>query len=101
MSGSERYSRTSTSRIPAAERTLVDVYMPASWPLGLSRKVADWVRARRRRGGFRRLLKLDDHLLQDLGCSRQEVLRGAGLPEENDAPAEIERSRIRRTRWKR
>lgn len=98
MPASEHYPRKHASRLPGGERTLVDVYMPAMWPLGLSRAVANWIRAWRRRRAFLRLLKLDDRMLRDLGYTREDVLRAARLPwRENAAQAVLERGRRARS----
>jgi uncharacterized protein YjiS (DUF1127 family) len=40
---------------------------------------------RRDRAAFRRLLELDDHLLADIGCTREEVRWAASLPSDTNA----------------
>lgn len=56
-----------------------EFYMPAMPPIWLteaiSARIANWRRRRR----IRRLLKYDDHLLEDLGYRRTDLLIEAGL----------------------
>lgn len=69
------------------------VVMPASWPSGLGRGVAGWLRAWQRRRHFLRLLDLDDHLLDDVGYSRDEVCWAARLPLRVNAAVALSRRR--------
>ena len=56
-----------------------------------------WRARRRDRAVFLGLLQLDDHLLDDLGCTREEVRWAAALPlSESAAQALRRRARARR-----
>jgi hypothetical protein len=59
---------------------LPDFYLPAMWPLGLQRFIADWIWAWRWRRRLRRLLAQEALGQARLGSARQEVKRGAELP---------------------
>ena len=52
----------------------------------------------RRRKGFRRLLDLDDHMLDDIGVQRHEVVHAANLPLSVDAATELRRISLERRR---
>lgn len=53
-----------------APRRYPDLYMPAMPPVALIEQLHHWVCRRR----MRRLLRLDDHRLRDLGYSRADLL---------------------------
>ena len=65
---------SSTIEAPVARRG--DLYAE-SWPAALARPVKQgiaWIGFRRRlRRGIRELMALDDHMLRDIGISRNEV----------------------------
>ncbi|MBA1272177.1 hypothetical protein [Stutzerimonas azotifigens] len=57
-----------------------DFYLPAMWPLGLQRRVADWLWAWRWRRRLRRLIALEARGQARLGSVREEVMQGARRP---------------------
>ena len=66
----------------------------------LSRHVTDTIRARRRRRGFKKLLDLDDHMLDDIGVTRAEVEIAVGLPVFVNAADELRRMSLERRRMR-
>ena len=52
--------------------------------------------ARHRRRRFKRLLDLDDHMLEDIGVARHEVASAARLPLSMDAATELRRVSLER-----
>lgn len=64
----------------------------------LGNRLADRIRRRRRRRGFKRLLDLDDHMLRDIGVTHAEVQIAAGLPVSVDAATELRRMSLERLR---
>jgi uncharacterized protein YjiS (DUF1127 family) len=65
---------------PPTQAELERIYMPAMPPLDLFAAIGRWIGRWRRRRSLRRLLDLDDHLLQDLGYTRTELIRAVRLP---------------------
>lgn len=64
----------------------------------LADRLLDRTRQRRRRRGFKRLLDLDDHMLDDLGVLRHEVEEASRLPLSLDAATELRRVSLERRR---
>lgn len=64
----------------------------------LADRLFDRTRQRRRRRGFKRLLDLDDHMLDDLGVLRHEVEEASRLPLSLDAATELRRVSLERRR---
>ena len=64
----------------------------------LADRLLDRTRQRRRRRGFKRLLDLDDHMLDDLGVLRHEVEEASRLPLSVDAATELRRVSLERRR---
>ena len=64
----------------------------------LADRLLDRVRQRRRRRGFKRLLDLDDQMLDDLGVLRHEVVEASHLPLSVDAATELRRVSLERRR---
>ncbi|WP_148252949.1 hypothetical protein [Aidingimonas lacisalsi] len=66
-----------------------DFYMPAMPPLKLISKLEHWWRMYRRRRQFRQrflpLLAHDDHVLEDIGHHRGDILWASRLPLDFDA----------------
>lgn len=83
-----RHSERESERQPKRPE-MPDLYMPAMPPLGLIHDVENLVRALVRRWRFRRrflpLLNHDDHILEDMGHVREEILWAARLPLREDA----------------
>ncbi len=79
-----------------------DFYMPAMPPLGLIRAFERWWRAYRLRRQFRRrylsLLAHDDHMLEDMGHHREDILWASKLPLKVDADQTLARCRALRRR---
>jgi uncharacterized protein YjiS (DUF1127 family) len=48
--------------------------------IGWGRKLLIWIERSRQRTALQEIAEDDDHLLQDIGKSRQEALREAGKP---------------------
>ncbi len=67
-------------RSAAARTAMPDLCMPAMPPLGLMAAVDRWIEARRRRRALRQLLALDDHLLCDLGLTREHLSEATRAP---------------------
>jgi uncharacterized protein YjiS (DUF1127 family) len=66
------------------------------WEVACQR-YAIWRARRLDRAAFKSLLLLDDHLLEDLGCTREEIRWAAALPLSVNAALALEgRSRARR-----
>ncbi len=64
----------------------------------LARRLESSIRQRRRRRGFRKLLDLEDHMLDDIGVTRSEVMIAAHLPLSVDAATELRRMSLERRR---
>lgn len=64
----------------------------------LSASLIERIRHIRRRRGLKRLLDLDDHMLDDLGVTRGEVQIATGLPLSADAATELRRMSLQRRR---
>lgn len=64
----------------------------------LSASLIERVRRLRRRRGFKRLLDLEDHMLEDIGVTRAEVQMATGLPLSTDAATELRRVSLERRR---
>lgn len=64
----------------------------------LRKRAAEARRRRMERAGFREMMKLDDHLLHDIGVTRADVAYCAGLGEERDATQELLRRSSRTLR---
>lgn len=92
-----KHHRRCRPEIKAGPRSPVpDVYMPATWPVGLFETVTAWGRAWMRRRRFLRTLDLDERILKDLGYSRDELYWASRLPLCQDAArALLERRRER------
>ncbi|MCH4564150.1 hypothetical protein MKP05_13615 [Halomonas sp. EGI 63088] len=77
-----------------------DFYMPAMPPLGLITAVEHWWHVYRRRRQFRRrflpLLAHDDHILEDMGHHRDDILWASRLPLQVDALKALEECRALR-----
>lgn len=81
---------------------LPDVYMPAMPPLGLLNALENRVRAWVRRRRLLRLLDYDDHILDDIGYTREELLWAASLPLKVNAHEILRQRRERRLNgWRR
>lgn len=78
----------------------LDFYMPAMPPLGLIAAVEHWWHVYRRRRQFRRrilpLLAHDDHILEDMGHRRDDILWASRLPLKVDALKALEECRALR-----
>ncbi|WP_104202890.1 hypothetical protein [Billgrantia saliphila] len=74
-----------------------DFYMPAMPPLGLIRAIERWWQTYRFRRQFRRrflhLLAYDDHMLEDMGHCRDDILWASRLPLKEDAEQALEQRR--------
>lgn len=66
----------------------------------LSNKIKDLVQARQRRRRLRKMLDLDDHLLEDIGVTRAEVHMALDLPLSVNAATELYRMSLERRRQK-
>lgn len=64
----------------------------------LADRLALRIRNLRRRRGFKQLLDLDEHLLNDIGVTRAEVETAANLPLSRDAATELRRVSLERRR---
>lgn len=64
----------------------------------LSSRLVDRIRQMRRRRGLKRLLDLDDHMLDDIGVTRGEVQIATGMPLSTDAATELRRMSLQRRR---
>ena len=64
----------------------------------MGEKLTEHVRHRLRRRAFNRLLSLDDHLLDDMGVSRAEVIMASYLPLSVNAAEELRRMSVERRR---
>ena len=62
-----------------------EYFMPAMPPLGLLSAIKDWLNAWRRRRALIGLLKYDDHMLDDMGYTRAELLMVSRLPIKENA----------------
>ncbi len=62
------------------KRVWLDFYKPATPPLRLIEAIGNWLHAWQRRRKLISLLKYDDHVLDDMGYSRAELLMAARLP---------------------
>ena len=72
---------------------------PAGHPIrDLGDKLATHVRNRMRRRAFNKMLNLDDHLLDDIGVSRAEVIMASYLPLSVNAAQELRRISLERRR---
>ncbi|MXQ08146.1 DUF1127 domain-containing protein [Alphaproteobacteria bacterium GH1-50] len=58
----------------------------------------DRTQARRRRQRFLRLLDMDDHMLDDMGVTRAEVVEASYLPLSANAATELYRMSLERRR---
>lgn len=78
-----------TARKRPAPPPQPDFYMPAMPPLGLihalETKWQDYLRRRRFRQRFLPLLAHDDHMLEDMGHCREDILWASHLPLKEDA----------------
>ncbi|WP_409523900.1 hypothetical protein [Nitrincola sp. MINF-07-Sa-05] len=70
-----------------------DIYMPAMPPLGLIAALENWFRAWSRRHRLLRLLEYDDHMLEDMGYTRQDLLWAAEQPLRVDARLVLQQQR--------
>ena len=71
---------------------LSDTKAPAGHPLfHLADKLAQRSRLQAYRKSLRAVLKLDDHLLKDIGVSRDQVYRALETPDARDAEARLHR----------
>ncbi|OBS09440.1 DUF1127 domain-containing protein [Acidihalobacter prosperus] len=59
------------------------------WRMALHRRIALWLDIRRQRRMLEQLLTYDDHLLDDLGYHRQDLLDALALPWHADALARL------------
>jgi uncharacterized protein YjiS (DUF1127 family) len=66
----------------------------------LALSLAEGIARVRRRRKFKRLLDLDDHMLDDIGVTRSEVDYAARLPLSTDAATELRRISLARRRSK-
>lgn len=77
-----------------------DFYMPAMPPLGLlhflETRLRDYLRRRRFRQQFLPLLVYDDHILEDMGHRRDDILWALSLPLKEDATEALIRCREKR-----
>lgn len=77
-----------------------DIYMPAMPPLELIAAVEHWWHVYRRRRQFRQrflpLLAHDDHILEDMGHHRDDILWASRLPLKVDALKALEECRALR-----
>lgn len=100
--GHTRYPRFETEKKgeTPAPPPMRDFYMPAMPPLGLITAVENGIRTLVRRWRFRRrflaLLDYDDHILEDMGHDREEILWASRLPLHQDATQAILRRREQR-----
>ncbi|GGY04815.1 hypothetical protein GCM10007160_35600 [Litchfieldella qijiaojingensis] len=97
----ERLPHTDSDRQKPTHPPMPDFYMPAMPPLGLITAVENGIRTLVRRWRFRRrflsLLDYDDHILEDMGHDREEILWASRLPLRVDATqAILERREQRR-----
>ncbi|MFC3286174.1 hypothetical protein [Litchfieldella rifensis] len=98
-----RFEAEKTVETPA-QPPMPDFYMPAMPPLGLITAIENWsrawIRAWRRRRRLLRLLDYDDHMLDDMGHTRQDLLWAAHLPLKEDAHRILRQLREQRlNRW--
>ncbi|MCE8016550.1 hypothetical protein HOP62_10760 [Halomonas sp. MCCC 1A17488] len=77
-----------------------DFFMPAMPPLGLIHALEtrwqEYRRRRRFRQRFLHLLAYDDHMLEDMGHSRDDILWASRLPLKEDAEQALEQRRAKR-----
>ena len=66
----------------------------------LANNLTGRIRAIRRRRGLKRLLDLDDRMLDDIGVTRGEVQIASNLPLSLDAERELRRMSLERRRRK-
>ena len=66
--------------------------------LQLAERLASRAVLKRRRKGFKRLLDLEEHMLDDIGVLRHEVEYAARLPLSVDAATELRRISLERRR---
>ncbi|WP_163575564.1 hypothetical protein [Halomonas faecis] len=75
--------------VPPPKPPRLDLHMPAMPPLGLIHAIDHWWWAYRRRRQFRQrflpLLAHDDHILEDMGHRRDDILWASRLPLKVDA----------------
>jgi uncharacterized protein YjiS (DUF1127 family) len=67
--------RTSVTSADRGGRQLHRRALHPKLPAGLSATIRNWLARRRRRRSLTALSELDDHLLRDIGLSRQEAVR--------------------------
>lgn len=59
---------------------LPELYMPATWPVGLQQRIVDWVVAWRKRRLYQLLLRLTDRQLRQRDLSRARIVEKAERP---------------------
>lgn len=64
----------------------------------LADRLSERLRQATRRKGLKRLLDLDDHMLEDIGVLRHEVEHAVGLPLSINAATELRRISLERRR---
>ena len=64
----------------------------------LAHRLSERLRHAHRRKGFKRLLDLDDHMLDDIGVLRHEVEHASRLPLSVNAATELRRISLERRR---
>ncbi|MFN3880446.1 MAG: hypothetical protein ACK4L8_03345 [Nitrincola lacisaponensis] len=78
---------------PSDKPALPDFYMPAMPPLGLINAIEVWFKAWNRRRKLLRLLDYDDHMLEDMGYTRDDLLWAARQPLKVDARLVLQQQR--------
>lgn len=73
--------RQQTCKARGSDRpALPELYMPATWPIGLQQRIVDWFVAWRKRRLYQRLLRLTDRQLRQRDLSRARIVEKAERP---------------------
>ena len=91
----ELYRQEAVNEKQPDKSALPDFYMPAMPPLGLINAIENWFKAWGRRRRLLRLLDYDDHMLEDIGYTRDDLLWAAQQPLKVDARLILQQQRER------
>ncbi len=89
----ELYRQEAVNKTRAKQSALPDFYMPAMPPLWLINTLENWFKAWSRRRKLLRLLDYDDHILEDMGYTRRDLLWAAQQPLKVDARLVLQQQR--------
>ncbi|WP_417585533.1 hypothetical protein [Nitrincola sp.] len=89
----ELYRQEAVNKTRTNRSALPDFYMPAMPPLKLINAIENWFKAWSRRRKLLRLLDYDDHMLEDMGYTRRDLLWAARQPLKVDARHVLQQQR--------